>query len=294
VLDRLRHFLTGRGLVFVPWLLLAAGDVFADALHDQNPTFRTSVSVGLWCVWAAVLIILVLPGATALVLARTAVPAAVPATLWALVTLDEAGDARHITMVLVAAVATVAVLSPRLGEDFVDAASYGDEHRYILRPPALVTIGLIVPTWAVAVVGIAAGPLSLAGRAWWQGVALTAIGVPIALLALRALLRLAQRWLVFVPAGVVIHDHIAVSEPVLVRRVSIGLVGPARADTTATDLTAQATGLALEFRLHNPVRMTLPIGRDSAEERSVQRFLVTPTRPAAVMSEASKRRISIG
>ena len=169
MIERLRQFLPGRGLVFVPWLLLAAGDTFADALREQDPTFRTSVSVGLWCIWAAVLIVLVVPGPTALVAARTAVVASVPATLWAYVSLDEDRNAFHITMILVAATAAVAVLLPRVGESFVDAASYGDERRFLLRPPALVAIAFIAPTWAVAVVGLAAGPLSFAGEEWLLG-----------------------------------------------------------------------------------------------------------------------------
>ena len=294
MIARLRQFLTGRGLVFVPWLLLATGDTFADALREQDATFRTSVSVGLWCVWAAVLIVLVLPGVTALVAARTAVPAAVPASVWAVVSMGDGRDARHIIMIFVAATAALAVLLPRVGEIFVDAASYGDERRFLLRPPALVTFGLMAPTWAIAVVGLTAGPLLFAARDWMLGALSTTVGAPMALVALRALLRLAQRWLVFVPAGIVIHDHIAVSVPILVQRTTIGLVGPARADTTATDLTAQATGLALEFQLKNAVQMTLPVGRASVEERAVERFIVTPTRPAVVMTEASKRRISIG
>ena len=293
MLDRLRQFLTGRGLVFVPWLLLAAGDTFADALQDHDPTFRTSVSIALWCVWAAVLIILVLPGATALMLARTAVPAAVPATLWAFVAIEE-HDLVHAAMIIVAAAATAAVLSPHLGERFIDAASYGDEHRYLLRSPAPVTVVLLVPTWVVAVAGLTAGPLLLAEERWVLGTALTAAGPPVSLFAMRALLRLAQRWLVFVPAGVVIHDHLAIAEPILVPRASIGLIGPARVDTTATDLTAEAAGLALEFRLDSPIKVGVRVDRDSAREQLVETFLVTPTRPAAVMSEASKRRISIG
>jgi hypothetical protein len=152
----------------------------------------------------------------------------------------------------------------------------------------------MAPTWAVAVVGLTAGPLLFAARDWMLGALSTTVGVPMALVALRALLRLAQRWLVFVPAGIVIHDHIAVSVPILVQRTTIGVVGPARADTMATDLTAQATGLALEFQLKTAVQMTLPVGRGSVEERAVERFIVTPTRPAVVMTEASKRRISIG
>lgn len=273
--------------------MLAVGDLFADALRDQDSTFRTTVSVGLWVVWAAIVITLVIPGAGALVLARTVVPAAVPATLWAFYAVGDGRTTIHITTIGVAAIAGLAVLAPRVGEQFIDAASYGDERRHLLRPPAPVQ-AMLIPTWAVAVVGLAAGPLALAAERWVLGVALTITGGPLALVAVRAFLRLAQRWLVFVPAGLVIHDHVAVSEPVLVPKAAIRVVGPARADTTATDLTANATGLALEFQLRTPLQVALPVGQNTAEDRSVERFLLAPTRPAVVMAEASTRRISIG
>jgi hypothetical protein len=250
--DRVRQYSTGRGLVFVPWLLLAVEDVFADALDDRDPTFRTSVSVGLWLAWISVMILLVLPGAVALVLTRTAVPVSVPATIWAAWTGDGSTAAGNVAMIAVAVIATVAVLLPHVGERFVDAASYGDERRYLLRPAAPVLVGLLVPTWAVAVLGLVSGPLALADERWGLGLGLVVVGVPVALFALRAMLRLAQRWLVFVPAGVVIHDHVAISEPALVRRNTISSIGPARAGSEAVDLTAQAAGLVLEFELSTP------------------------------------------
>lgn len=294
VLDRLRQFSTGRGLVFAPWVLLAAGDLFAVALRDQDAAFRTTVSVGLWLSWAAVLVVLVAPGAVALTLARTAVPAAVPATLWANQSLADSSDRLHLATIGVAVLATVAVLLPRVGERFVDAASYGDERRYLLRAPAVVLWGPMLPTWAVAAAGITAGPIALAAQRWVLGAILIVAGTPPALLALRALVRLAQRWLVFVPAGLVVRDHVAIAEPVLISRGSISHIGPARADTKALDLTARAAGLALEVSLSGPIELALPRARSTPEQRSTSELLVSPTRPAAVLGEAGRRRIPIG
>ncbi len=294
VLDRIRPFLTARGLVFVLWAALAGGDLFADALREKDASFATSVSIGLWIVWAAVLIVIVVPGAAALVAARTAVPAAVPATLVAYLSIDDRNDPIHLATIAIACAAALVVLSPPVGEHFVDSASYGDERRYLLRSPAPVLVGLLVPTWAVCVLGLSVGPLALADQRWLLGIASTLAGLSAAAIGLRALYRLAQRWLVFVPAGLVVHDHVAITEPVLLPRGSIGAIGPARADTTAIDLTARASGLALELRLNDPVKLSIPKGRAPAENRYIESFLIAPTRPGAVMAEARRRRMSIG
>jgi len=293
VLERLRQFATGRGPVLLAWLLLATGDVFADALRDTDPTFRRATSVGLWLVWALALIVLVVPGSVALVLARTAVTAAAPATLWAVVAVDSSEDWIHLAQVAFALLAGLAVLSPLTGERFIDAASYGDERRFLLRPPLPVMVLALVPTWAVAVVGLSAGPLLLAAESWSAGAVVTAVGIPVAAIALRAMHSLARRWLVFVPAGLVIHDHLALGEPVLVRRESIRSFAPAPADPTGTDLTAQASGLALELSLDSPLAVSRPAGRRATEEIQVRGVLVTPTRPGSVMGEAARRRIPV-
>ncbi len=52
------------------------------------------------------------------------------------------------------------------------------------------------------------GPLALAARAWVPGVLLTAAAVALGWFLGRRFHRLARRWLVLVPAGVVVHDHL--------------------------------------------------------------------------------------
>ena len=290
---RFRRFATGRGPVIVAWLLLATGDVFADALRDTDPIFRRWTSVGLWLVWGMVLVVLVLPGPVALVIARTAVTAATPATAWALLAVDGSGDAVHLAQMAFAVLAGLAVLSPVAAERFIDAASYGDERRFLLRPPLPVAVFALVPTWAISVAGLTAGPLLLADERWAVGAVVSALGIPAALLALRAMHSLARRWLVFVPAGLVVHDHMALAEPVLVRRQSIRTLAPAPADSASTDLTARATGLALEISLRDPVAASVATGRRAARETQLMGLLVTPSRPGSVMAEAGRRRIPV-
>ena len=68
---------------------------------------------------------------------------------------------------------------------------------------------------------------SVVARAAGAGAAATAVGAPLAAAAARRLHVLARRWVILVPGGVVVHDPLALREPVLMPRSSITTVAPA-------------------------------------------------------------------
>ena len=301
----LRAVLTVRGAALALWVLAAAPS-FASAvmptehspygslLEGADGFFAAAVSAGLWTVFGAVLAALLLPGALALTVVRVAAPANALGLLGAAAFADELSWAGAGPALLGGTAAGVAVLLPAYGGAAVDAGGYGDERRFLLRPPGLVLAALIPLTWAAAVVGAAAGPLLLADRRWTAGAVATSVGFPAAAAAGHALFRLARRWLVFVPAGVVVHDHMTVAQPIPLARRGIASLGPAPSDGDAVDLTAQAFGLALELRFKAPVRVPVVTGRGRSEQRSAASVLISPSRPAAVMATAAKRGIAIG
>ena len=126
-----------------------------------------------------------------------------------------------------ALVAALAAFWPGTGEAFVAGSSYGDERRHAAAGPrAPCSPGRWPLAWAVAVAGVAAGPLLLAARQWVAGAAALAAGLPAAGVAVRSMHTLARRWLVFVPNGVVVHDPLALAEPVLLRRAEVRSFGP--------------------------------------------------------------------
>jgi hypothetical protein len=221
------------------------------------------------------------------------VPAAVPAAVWAALAADDASTAVTVVGLVAAAATTVAAMVAPAGEAFVDGSSYGDERRMPLRPPGVLLLGPLELAWAITVVGFSAGPLLLAAEQWIAGAPVTLVGVPLAVFAARALHRLSRRWLVFVPAGFVVHDHLALAEPMLFPRNLLTGVGVARRDTGATDLTVGALGVALEARLTEPTSI-VPTRRDGTVDTiEITSFLVAPSRPGAALVEATKRRISV-
>jgi hypothetical protein len=97
---------------------------------------------------------------------------------------------------------------------------------------------------------------------------------------------------VFVPAGLVLHDRLALAEPTLFRRAAISSLAAASAATQALDLTAGAAGLALELRLVDPVSLVpAPRRGAGAELADAPAVLFTPSRPGRVLAEARRRRI---
>jgi hypothetical protein len=272
---------------------LTLGPLLSDGLHPRATASRTAVSVACWIVWAATLVVALVARTASLTIVRVVVPATVPASIWAALAADDPSAATTVVGLVAATVTTVAALLAPTGEAFVDGSSYGDERRMPLRPPGVLLLGPLELAWAVAVVGLTAGPLLLAFEQWIAGAVLTAIGVPLAVLAARALHRLSRRWLVFVPAGFVVHDHLALAEPTLVPRNLVTAMGVARRDTTATDLTVGALGVALETRLSEATAV-VPTRRDgSIEALDIVAFLVAPSRPGAALVEARRRRISV-
>ncbi len=268
----------------LPW---SAGWLLGDALDGASDAFATTAAAGAWTAWAVGLTALLVPHTASLTAVRMLAPGALAAACWAAA--HAGASAAAVVGLACTAAAAIGAMSPLLGARFIDATSYGHERRLALRAPAAVLVGALAPTWALTVGGMAAGPLLWAAGHWVLGPLLSVAGWLIAIAGMRALHSLARRWLVYVPAGLVLHDRIALAEPTLFRRPVIASLGPALACSDARDLTLGAAGLVFELRLAEPVAVTPARSGGTAEK--VSALLVAPVRPAAVLAEARKRRI---
>jgi hypothetical protein len=275
-----------------PWLLRAAwaalpftaGPGLARALDPWDHPVRAVATIGLWAGWAVVLMATLVPHPVSLTAIRAAAPAAVVAS----------AAARSPLAAASCVVVTVLAYLPATGLWCVNGPAYPNERRFPLRAPGWLLIGPLAVAWAVAVGLPVTGALLLADRHWVAGGIFLALGLPIAVVLLRALHGLSRRWVVFVPAGLVVHDHLALADPVLFMREMVETVGPAAADSDSLDLTLGAPGLALELTLLEKVPMVLAgRGRGRGEAGSSARLLFTPTRPGAVLAEARTRRLRV-
>src|SRR5439155_6317326 len=105
-----------------------------------------------------------------------------------------------------AAVTMAIVFAPDTALFCVNGPAYPNERRFPLRPPAPLLVGPMALAWALGVTGLTAGPLLLAARQWVLGSVAFVVGLPVASILVRSLHVLSKRWVVFVPAGLVIVD----------------------------------------------------------------------------------------
>ncbi|MDQ3896938.1 MAG: hypothetical protein M3326_06780 [Actinomycetota bacterium] len=280
----------------LPWLVRAlwaalpftAGPTLAAALDAASTPVRTVASIGLWLGWGVGMVAAFVPHPIALTALRVVAPAAVLAA-------GAAALADH-PSALALAWATVAcawAFAPAVGAFCVNGPAYPNERRFLLRPPGPLLKGPLPLAWALTVACIGAGPLLLAAHRWIAGGLLLALGWPVALLLLKSLHNLSRRWIVFVPAGLVIHDPMVLFDPMLFRRQDVTALRSAPARNPAyLDLSQRAPGVGLEMDLGEPTVVTLlRPGRREGDPVDVSRIRFTPTRPGAVLQEARRRRI---
>jgi len=282
----------------VPWLVgglwavlpFTTGPALAAALHDASGPVRTVASAGLWAGWAAGMLATALPHPVALTALRVLAPAAVAAAVAAALGGHASALAVGWSVVVVAW-----VLSPAVGARCVNGPAYPNERRFLLRAPGPLLFGPLFLVWALALVGLSAGPLLLAARHWVAGGAALVFGLPVAALLLRSIHNLSRRWVVFVPAGLVLHDPLTLFDPVLFRRQAVAALQPAALSDKGLDLTQGAPGLALEILLREPAELILmQPGRRQGRPHTASRLVFTPTRPGAVIEEARARRAGVG
>ena len=261
------------------WLTapLWGGASIAAGLGGGAPA--STVSALLWVGWAVSLVALLVPTTVSLTAVRVLVPGVAVGALII-------GRGPWWFVAVAGAIAAVALaFAADVGHVFIDGSSYGDEHRYPLAPPAGAV--LVVPIgWGLSIAGLIAGPLLVADRRWVLGTVGFVVGLPLAAITARGLHRLSRRFAVLVPAGLVVHDPITLADTALLRRPQIASVNLAAAETSATDLTGGAAGLAVEVSLAEDCIVTLaPSGpREPIEPKGVRAVMFTPSRPGRFLA----------
>jgi hypothetical protein len=224
-------------------------------------------------------------------------PASVAAAAWAAILAPNGADFAESFALGITSMCAVLSLSAPVGYTFINGSSYGDEQRFPLRPPGPVVLGPLELVWVAMVASVLAGPLLLAAKQWIPGAVITALAVGLCVLGARALHQLSKRWLVFVPAGIVLVDRTSLLDALLVQRHVVSSIGVAEEDSVAIDLSAGAIGLQIELRLSTTdAIIPTPARRDRhkmIEPLDVDAVRFTPSRPGWVIDAAKERRLSV-
>lgn len=268
---------------------LAVGIVGAwsigDALDGRSSAVRAVVAIVGWLAWGIGVVALVVPSTFGLTIIRmiTALACGAAAVSW----IGGAAPAPGAAFVACTLIAGLLIGGAEFGQRCAQASAYGDEQRFLLRPPAafvppVAVAGLI---WTTAIV---AAPLLLASRNWVLGGVVTVVGVLLTWVLLPRFHTLSRRWIVLVPAGVVVHDQVVLAETLMVPRRQVVGLELAPAGTEAADFTGPAAGHAVEVRMHSMLNALLAPTKESPRGRAlhVQSFIVSPSRPGAVLRAA--------
>ena len=279
------------GLRFV-WIVfpLGVGPLLADGLNPLEQTPRSILSVSFWVLWALVLFSTFVPRPLSLTVIRFGTISSGVLVLWAAT--SSTTSSVIVTALIFVVVALIVSSNATIGDLFVDQISYGDEKRFLLRSPAAVTGFLRPATYLISIAGLICGPYLLAEEKLVAGVVICVVGFPLTFLGLRSLHQLNRRWVVLVPAGFVLHDHLSLNEPTLFQKSEINSLGPASMETGATDFTQGAYGLALEVRCESPHDVWPAAVNKEVEMATIDAFLFAPVRPDSFLSEAANRSLT--
>jgi hypothetical protein len=284
-------------LARVAWLAVAifGGAAVGEALDDRARAVQVGGTFAAWAGWAVGAIALAIPGVATLTLARVTVPASLVVAAFTIA--DGVGATAAIGLLAPAIAATALVAMAEFGRVYLQASAYGAEARFGLRPP----IGYLVASvasWLLTTAAVVLAVTALAGRAWVVGAVSVAVAVVGLTLLPRRWHQLSRRWLVLVPAGLVVHDPVVLADTLMLpqRIVSMVAFADRPTPTAATDLTGPTPGLTVEIALGTPVPAVLaptPVRRDGTALR-ISALLVSPTRPGAVIKAARDAGYSTG
>lgn len=278
----------------VPWLLrllwLLTGLAGSAALDGALGTGAgaTAARIALGAGWVGGVAAMTVPAVRSLTAVRVIVPLAVPAAvaMW----IGGADDVDAVLALATSAIATVVACSAELGRAFVQASAYGAEDRHPLRPPAAY-LAAAIASWVLAAAGLTIGLSLVAASRWTAGVPVAAVGAAVAIWSVPRWHRLSRRWLVVVPIGLVLHDHLVLAETLMLRRHEIAGLALAPADTEAADLTGPAGGHAIEIRTTSPVTAVYAGTPRGPGGRAIHltACLVAPSRPGRALAAAGRR-----
>src|SRR4051794_16602708 len=280
----------------VLWISLpvTAGEAFADALHAWSDATRVAATVLLWLVWAIVLSALLVPRPVAATIARIGTLLAVGVTVLAVSTGNSSAAVGTLAIVVTVGACVLAVRG-EFQRVCAQGAAYGDEERFPLKVPPAIAFLLLPVAVAIIGFGLTIGPLLLADGRWIGGLA-TAVGVPLAAVSIRLVHQLSRRWIVLVPAGIVIADPMTLTDPVLFVRERVQGIGPAdpgrRPPADALDLRLGAAFGSCALLLTDEADVMRRVRGQGVSVRAGL-ILVTPAASTLLLDRAGKRRLPV-
>lgn len=283
----------------VRWVLrvaaLATGatvPLLTERLDAISTSASVLASIVLWATWAIVLLCILVPSAVSLTAMRLVAPAHLSITAILVVgALIDESDALAVSALVPTLVTTIVAMSADIGSNFVQSSAYGDEFRVPLLPSPPFVIVLVLG-WLIWISSLVVGAIALTREAWVAGGILVTVGVVLGGILPRRFHRFSRRWLVVVPAGLVLHDHVVLAETAMFPRDSIRSIVVGRRDSEVADLSGRGrgTGVAVELLDFATVVLAPTPNQPGGSALHVKTWWVRPSRPGRAISAWSRPR----
>lgn len=271
-----------RAVVGLAWVVLAFVAPWHLAAEGRSTPVATVLIAWGWLGWTMVAVALLVPLPASLTMSRCVMPLAVVIAI-------AAGSP------LALAASSLALLAsslPVFTDSMVQGGAYGRETRFSLRTP-VPQIAPALVAWVVLVVTVIGGSLLVAAGRFLVGAPLLVGGCVLATRTPLLLHRLSRRWLVIVPAGAVVHDHVVLAETFMVRAPRLAAVSVVRTPGEAADLTGGVPGARVLVSMREADKVVLsPIAArtlGTTEALHVRSFTIAPRRPAAAAAALTTR-----
>ena len=255
-----------------------------NALRQMSSLTGISSTVGIWLLWSIALLCTLVPSSSALTAIRLALPTIF--VIVAAVAITSEFTSGVAAALAISLLSSLFIFSGDIGNSFVQLAAYGDERRYLLRcPPAMLLVQIL--SWlvwlalAIVAINLLASDASILGAAAAIAALLLTIVLP------RRFHRFSRRWLVSVPAGLVIHDHVVLAETAMFMNNAVVEIGIDLAPSEAADLSGKCSGVGLLITLKDfdTVVLAATPKTPGGSAIHVKSMRVCPTRPGRAITE---------
>jgi len=228
------------------WIILGVAAPWQQLASEYSSAVGIVLTVWGWLFFLVVAIGALVPSPLSLTVTKCITPLMV---LCAFMAASPAG-------VFGALAAFIITWSALFADVMVQGSAYGEETRFSLRTP--------VPYWAPTVLAwsllsgsLLGGSLLIAAEAYFVGAPVLLVGVVLARTVPKRLHRLSRRWLVIVPAGVVVHDHLVLAETMMSMRSKILSISKVAESGETADFTGGVAGPRIAVHLKEADKVAL-------------------------------------
>ena len=264
-------------VVIIAWVTIAIASPWQTIADDASRSVSWVLLTWGWLLWTSVAASLLVPSPTSLTIVRIVVPLSVVISI----------VASQPLAIFCSVVALIVCASPVFVDAMVQGGAYGDESRFALRTPLPYVVPAVI-AWLLYTAALIGGSLLLAAQQYIVGAVLVAIGILLSRTIPQRLHRLARRWLVLVPVGIVVHDHLVLHETIMAPSAKILSVARTSDVGEAADLTGGVFGERITIALTEADKVILSKitakALGTTEALHVKMFCIAPRRLTAALS----------